>query len=440
MTSDNALRYLSLVVDNPQALQQGSRPGHLFDAEGGTIGSQGAQWTLADSNDRVSPLHCEILHEDGGFLIVDRSGKTRVNDQTQPLGAGACARLSNGDRLHIGPYRIAVRLGNDFSHMNESAGHPGDFSADVLETLPEAEAQEVDASYPSPAGWAEFKALGESTAHKGLLDPLQALDVALDGSSANLDPHHYGHTPLAAQADVAATRSEAIYGAPMHAPGEPYMSEQDIQPAAAREWIQRQRSSNAEPVGLIEPLVEGIGAPVGVVDDQEAYVLLSETGRAVGALIRGLCALNTPQAGEQQRMSLAGRTLQPIEDNPLRLGQSYPDTVRALFSAERSVVHLSPAAAVEESLEQLRRQQVATHQAISAGLAALLQAFSPEQLERRFQRYQRARDGQAQAAERAWQMYGYYYDELTSGRQQGFDKLFWEVFEQAFDQALRAEA
>ena len=117
-----------------------------------------------------------------------------------------------------------------------------------------------------------------------------------------------------------------------------------------------------------------------------------------------------------------------------------PDTVRALFAAERSVVHLSPSAAVEESLEQIRRQQVATHKAISAGLAALLQAFSPAQLEQRFQRYRPARNGQPAAADWSWQMYGHYYEELNSGRQQGFDKLFWEVFEQAFDQAVRAEA
>ena len=115
------------------------------------------------------------------------------------------------------------------------------------------------------------------------------------------------------------------------------------------------------------------------------------------------------QPGEQQRISLAGRTLQPIEDNPLRLGLDYPDTVRALFSTERSVVHLSPAAAVEESLEQIRRQQVAVHKAINAGLAALLQAFAPEQLEQRFQRYRQARGEHPQAGDWAWSMYGHYY-------------------------------
>ena len=40
----------------------------------------------------------------------------------------------------------------------------------------------------------------------------------------------------------------------------------------------------------------------------------------------------------------------------------------------------------------------------------------------------------------AWGMYTHYYDELASARQRGFEKLFWEVFEQAYDRALRVEA
>jgi type VI secretion system protein ImpI len=34
-------------------------------------------------------------------------------------------------------------------------------------------------------------------------------------------------------------------------------------------------------------------------------------------------------------------------------------------------------------------------------------------------------------------MYKNYYQELSSSRQQGFEKLFGEVYAQAYDQALR---
>ncbi len=436
MTLAKSVPRLSLSVDNPEALQQGSKPTHFFDSEGGTIGSVGASWLLLDSFRQVQAQHCEILYQDGSFLLLDCSGKTTVNDQTRPLGAGIRASLSSGDKLHIGPYRISVRM--DDAPAAALDDETVQLLAEHLDILPEAEGEEADGDCRQPPGWHEFQGLGTPLSAYSLLDPLQALDASADGATPlghDLRPH----TSLAAQADVA-SQFEAIYGAPKHASGEPDMSQQDIQPAASTEWLQRQLSSHADPSSLVEPVVDGIGAPIGAVDAQATYALLNETGRTLGALIRGLCALNVSQPGEQQRISLAGRTLQPIEDNPLRLGLDYPDTVRALFSTERSVVHLSPAAAVEESLEQIRRQQVAVHKAINAGLAALLQAFAPEQLEQRFQRYRQARGEHPQAGDWAWSMYGHYYEELTSGRQQGFDKLFWEVFEQAFDQAVRAEA
>ncbi|MDH0090938.1 type VI secretion system-associated FHA domain protein TagH [Achromobacter mucicolens] len=454
MTTANSEFRVSLVVENPQALQQGSMPGHSFGSDGGTIGSQGAHWLLFDRGGRVRPQHCEIRLEDGGFLIIDRSGETVVNDQTQALGLNASARLRNGDKLQIGPYRIGVHLDNELHYLPDPSRSLADHDlseftqlpTDYLDALPDPAPDAPDAGHQQQPGWAEFQALAEPPAPQGLLDPLKALDATRGGAArtdteaSSLDPRHYGHTPLAAQADVTTTQFEAVYGTPIHAPGGSRLMEQDIQTPVAREWLQSVLSSSADPTSLVEPLVEGIGAPVGIVDGQETYALLNEVGRTLGALIRGLSALNASQPGDQQRVSLAGRTLQPIEDNPLRLGQSYPETVRALFSPKRSVVHLSPSAAVEESLEQMRRQQVAMHKAITAGLGALLQAFSPEQLQQRFLRYRSAQTGHPQADDWAWRMYGHYYDELTSGRQRGFEKLFWEVFEQAFDQALRVEA
>lgn len=79
-------------------------------------------------------------------------------------------------------------------------------------------------------------------------------------------------------------------------------------------------------------------------------------------------------------------------------------------------------------------------QAISAGLDALLRSFSPDALLQRFQRYQPDPARASDTDDWAWRMYTHYFNELASSRQLGFEKLFWEVFEQAYDRALRAEA
>lgn len=187
-------------------------------------------------------------------------------------------------------------------------------------------------------------------------------------------------------------------------------------------------------------LLEGMGVALEGMDGQASRTLLLEAGQALGAAIRGISTLYDLEGADQSRMAINTLTLQPIEDNPLRLGQSYPDTVRALFSRERSVVHLSPVAAVQETMTQLKGQQAAIIKGIEAGLGALLQAFSPELLVRRFRRYGHEEATRADSNDWAWRMYTHYYEELSSARQRGFEKLFWEIFAQAYERALRAEA
>lgn len=453
MNPETTSSRLALVVSNPQALQQGTPPRRSFDKEGGTIGSQGTSWVLHDRAGRVQSLHCEIRFEDDGYLIIDRSGETRLNDQTRPLGLHASARLRNADTLYVGPYRLSVHLnGDDHALPDPSRVLAQHDVAELLQSpdnnldgLPAVPPEQDHFSEFSNPDWAAFQALSEPAPPEGERDPLRALDLATAhgaGSTlqTSLDSHHYGATVLAAQADVATTPLEAFHGSPVHVSGAPIMSEQDRVDPAAREWLHIQQVNGHDAAGLVNPLVEGLGAPVGALDGQAAYALLYEAGRSLSAVIRGLSELHGGAPGHTQGQAFAARTLQPIEDNPLRLGQTYPDTVRAMFAVNRSLVHLSPAAAIEESLEQLQRQQRATRQAITAGLSALLQAFSPEQLQRRFARYSPPQAGQSNNGGWPWQMYGHYYEELVSSRQQGFDKMFWEVFEQAYDQAMRAEA
>lgn len=444
---------LALVVDNPQVLQKGSQPRCMFDTAGGTIGANGADWILHDRSGRVQSIHCEVRYEDGSYFVIDRCGQTRVNDQTDPLGALVGARLRGGDILHVGPYRLTVNLDDETYNLPDPARHLAEHdvtellgtSNEPIDALPKHRNDVPTPNQADEHGWREFHALSE-TPSQGRLDPLLALeeaarsDSASSGDAAVLDSRHYGQTQLAAQADLSTTRFEAVSGSPLHAFGDRPMSgppPSSAAPGASDQWIQSQFSQTGDAAGLVGPLVEGLGAPVGALDPHAAHALLFEAGTTLAALIRGLAALHRTPEG--QGLALAKRTLQPIEDNPLRLAQTYPETVRALFSRDRSVVHLSPTAAVEESLEQIGEQHRAMLKAVAAGLNALLQAFAPDQLERRFARYRSGQHSEALPGDWAWQMYRHYYEELKSSRQQGFDKLFWEVFDQAYDQALRKE-
>ena len=101
-------------------------------------------------------------------------------------------------------------------------------------------------------------------------------------------------------------------------------------------------------------------------------------------------------------------------------------------------MHLSAPAAIAESLKTVRDHNEAMQHATADALSQILTAFSPEVMLRRFHHYKRTTDTtQTTSDEWAWKMYCNYYRELTSNRQRGFEKLFWEIFEQSYDRKIR---
>lgn len=185
------------------------------------------------------------------------------------------------------------------------------------------------------------------------------------------------------------------------------------------------------------PLLRGLGMAAPGEDMVAMQQLSEEMGSALQAAIRGLLSLH--QQVDNSRYGVMNRNLQPIEDNPLRLGLDYQATVDTLFNHnQRSTVHLSPQSAIAESLLTVRHHNEAVQAATKAALQQILQAFSPAVLMRRFLAYRRAGQPLPESGDAwAWQMYQSYYRELTSDRQQGFEKLFWEIFDQAYDRTLR---
>jgi type VI secretion system protein ImpI len=135
---------------------------------------------------------------------------------------------------------------------------------------------------------------------------------------------------------------------------------------------------------------------------------------------------------------MMNRNLQPIEDNPLRLGLSYEETMKTMYDSQKSLVHLSAPSAISESLKSIQDHNDAVQYATTEALTQILAAFSPQVLLRRFNNYKRPNDQRSESEEAwAWNMYSSYYQELTSNRQKGFEKLFWEIFEQAYDKKIR---
>ncbi|TNE96100.1 MAG: type VI secretion system-associated FHA domain protein TagH [Gammaproteobacteria bacterium] len=373
---------LKLTVTNPTATNGGAAIEHRFNTAGGSIGTAANDtWQLSSQRTGVVAGHAEVRFMEGDFCLIDRSGRTYINSASQPVGRGRRARLNHGDTLTIGRYQIRAELAGD----------------DAPEVWPEGGADD-DRLINGQA--AELKRAQVRDAEPGGCEPLEGIEPVTPAVESN-DPML--HWPDGEQT-----------------PETPRLG-------AHRDEKSRKHISAA-------PLIKGMGFELDFADSDEMRLFLEEAGQTLQATVDGLLALHR---GEDSHHRALRTRLQPIEDNPLRLGESYGDTVQTLFAGQRSPVHLSAPAAVRESLESLNQHQQATRIAIREALDAILHAFSPEALLRRFHGYRRGLQESEDEGHWAWDMYQHYYRELNSSRQQGFERLFQEVFDQAYDQHLR---
>ncbi|WP_111415507.1 type VI secretion system-associated FHA domain protein TagH [Billgrantia lactosivorans] len=442
---------VTLVVLNSERLEGRSTSSHVFPVGGGTLGSAGSDdWLLQDHAGRIRPAHAEIRLLDGQFCLVDRSGHTFINHATLPLGRDRRVALRDGDELGIGEYRVRVHLGD------RQAGLPGSqpLAALIDEEQEALAGQEVvayratpAAAFPSPRRDDPLEALGAATPGASQRDPLTALsghgEVGDDGDTLieTLEAQGWGDAlpqqPQARRETPSTLRryeDDTLMNREMDE-GLLNDLERSVGEQLEERWQDAAPASAASAGG--EPLLRALGAELRFADSEEQLNFLAEAGQTLRAAIEGLQALHRAQ--DDSRYPLRDRRLQPIEDNPLRLGQPYRDTVATLFSARRSPVHLSAPAAVAECLTHQGQHQAAVEEAIGEALQAILDAFAPDALLRRFHAYRGAGNRLDDEGSWAWEMYRHYYQELNSGRQQGFAKLFWEVFEQAYDQSVRRQ-
>jgi len=390
---NNVKEQLSLVVLNSEQLDGHCQVQHQFAMAGGTLGAaEQDDWQLRDRLGAVLPAHARVEWLDGHFCLLDLSGQTFINGATAPIGRGRRVQLAQGDELGIGPYRLRTYLGERQAEasLEQVLGHQGE--GDLVQWLSRSPDEAEPESIPDRC------------------DPLWALQQE-QGCL-----HAHSATAVSAQRPTTYCQEDTV--------------EQEFIDMPVIQSMATNGLAEADHLAMA-PLMRGLGQPLQLSDSQQAHDMLEEMGRTLKAMVEGLLTLQAEQA------ALADKHLRPIEDNPLRLGLDYGNTLELLFADGKSPVHLSAPAAVGEVLRNVRIHHQANQQAIATALQSILQAFSPTALEQRFMHYRRAGDGEMATDGWAWDMYRHYYQELTSARQQGFDKLFHQVYAQAYDKAVR---
>lgn len=471
---------LTLLVVNAQVLESKLSALMAWDRRGGVIGSStSADWQLRNANQPIDDEHCEVVVVDGAFCLRDLCGRTYLNHSDMPIGQGLLAKLVHRDHIQVGPYQIRVMIGDcedelvadPLSHLYPNTkvdlladGDPEDkgipqhepkFNTDPLTALGEGKSQTnerslldddvtdlnnasidlvADASLPVKKPDHTLQADSEHQISSSMtLKKILTFGLGLKKKQSPINGRNndkgYQDTELEAEQSTKNNESEGLI-----------MDEQVldlIEEEAAKSIHSEPQSTSGTNHLLTGPMLNGLGVNVEHTDNVERMHLLSQDmGESLQACIQGILSLH--QQASEGRFGMLNRNLQPIEDNPLRLGLSYEETVKTLYDCDKSHVHLSAAAAIRESLSNVQAHNEAMQYATSEALSQILKAFSPDVLLRRFNNYKRQNHVCDQGQDAwAWDMYQNYYQELTSHRQQGFEKLFWEIFEQAYDRRIR---
>ena len=423
MDQTNSPKVLQLKIRNTEALQSGNTRDHVFERLGGTLGSnQNAEWQIQDLYKSVSAVHAQIEYNDSEYFIKPLGDKLFINRSEISLNSKS-VKLQHGDEIRVGNLVILVRIADSLEFLLDD---PLDKSPEQIISMREISVNDMlKTDNPNEASYHFDDDLSASQANE-VIDPLKAIEK----DSQDELTRFYNSIPNNQQQVSTRTYSLIDYNA--NAEQGNVLDNSFIDVPRFESKLYDDNTFSMEKINLsLVPFLRGLGIGLDISNTDEANLLLEELGETLKATVEGLLKLNHSKA------VLKNKNLRPIEDNPLRLNQNYADTMDLLFSEQPCTVYLSAPAAVKESLENVAIHNQASEVATKFALSAMLDAFSPEQLTNRFEIYRNSRRVKEHDGTWFWNMYCSYYKELSSNRQQGFEKLFWEHYEQEYDRQLR---
>lgn len=423
MDQTNSPKVLQLKIRNTEALQSGNTRDHVFERLGGTLGSnQNAEWQIQDLYKSVSAVHAQIEYNDSEYFIKPLGDKLFINRSEISLNSKS-VKLQHGDEIRVGNLVILVRIADSLEFLLDD---PLDKSPEQIISMREISVNDMlKTDNPNEASYHFDDDLSASQANE-VIDPLKAIEK----DSQDELTRFYNSIPNNQQ--QLSTRTSSLIDYNANAEQGNVLDNSFIDVPRFESKLYDDNTFSMEKINLsLVPFLRGLGIGLDISNTDEANLLLEELGETLKATVEGLLKLNHSKA------VLKNKNLRPIEDNPLRLNQNYADTMDLLFSEQPCTVYLSAPAAVKESLENVAIHNQASEVATKFALSAMLDAFSPEQLTNRFEIYRNSRRVKEHDGTWFWNMYCSYYKELSSNRQQGFEKLFWEHYEQEYDRQLR---
>lgn len=436
---------LRVVSDHHKAL--GKRSSKLFGVTGGRIGrAQDNDWILPDPDRYVSSHHCKIVFRAGQWILEDTSTNgVFINGSDMPSSMNGPYSLTNGDRLRLGEYELAV-----------SIDEHNDFSSDDSGQIPIP--SRIARTGNSPAMSDD---LGEELDLTDLLrDPAPAADhdnfdwadSAADAPVATASAQAVAAVPAAAKPSrpaTAATRPapatkptsiesllEALGGGDASRGTKPDDWQMQTRPydrntmtALTQNSTSRRRSIDGDmEIGSgFEAFCRGAGIDPSALPADAQNTLLALAGQMVREVALGLMDAHKGRADLKHRLRLPVPTTAPNDPhNPLKTASSVDEAVLKLLDPH-ATRQLGPVDAIRESFAEHRTHQAALVTAIHAGVDELMKGLEPRDLQERFDRgLKRGALLGATNKMKYWDLFTEFFQVVNQRNEQGLPALFSE--------------
>jgi type VI secretion system FHA domain protein len=188
---------------------------------------------------------------------------------------------------------------------------------------------------------------------------------------------------------------------------------------------------------LIAAFLAGAGLAGGDLDGEIDENFFRDLGAAFAAMAEGFRVLLAARALVKDHAGVERTMIRATDNNPLKYSINAREAVMALI-APRGTGYLSPLAAVEAALRDLKAHEIAVLDGMRAALQGLLDRFDPTVLERRLED-DSSLSVLLQGGKRArlWELYTERYAEIAEAARRRYLGDFDRAFKDAYERKIR---
>ncbi|WP_439578923.1 type VI secretion system-associated FHA domain protein TagH [Elioraea sp.] len=433
-------------------------------------------WKLADPDQHLSRRHCSVAFRGGAWRVTDLSTNgTHVNRSPTPIGKGNEVPLHDGDRLTLGEYEIEVRIQDAGSATIGGIGGlpahddpfapftseppvgpgrvdvggpliPDDFSPDA--PGPQESEPWHGGSRPdhTPAGSDFYAPPRVST-------PVIPDDFDLDAPPGkpsappsgpggklpdawDLDEPLTPPQPPARPAEPLPPGSWDL-DAPPAPPGPPTLPAHQAPPppAAAPPPVARAPEPAAAPgdAALLNAFLDGMGLAGIEPGGPDPATLMKGLGAAFRAFVEGLREVLITRATIKSEFRIEQTIIAARGNNPLKFSPTPEDALVAMLG--RSRAFMAPEAAVKDALDDIKRHEIATMEAMQAAVRGLLARLDPAAIRTEAEQGGGLSLLPAQKRARAFELYEQRFAAALADLDDSSDGAFARVFAKAYEAA-----